>query len=193
MLDFRALDNIPMKRAIKDFSEPKDATAGNLAIQAEKPATEEKRAPQEQKYTAIDRVSQERAKLREAYSFFAKNKRQAGELRSDILQGIKRREDPLDLLLKAVECISLMTGDRALYSQCKADISNAYYKQPKEALERPEKQEGTEAKPDEEKRGKHAQKENKGHTDKPIPRGVHTLGGLVQEAVEELIEKQKQL
>lgn len=50
----------------------------------------------------------------------------AGTLQSDILKSIKAGEDPLDILLKALECISLLTGESVTYTQGKEDIIAIY-------------------------------------------------------------------
>ena len=157
MLDFTALDNIPAQRAIKDFSEPLANEEGNYTPQEEKTATGQNNA-----FIALDLEQRERAKLREAYTAYQENIQRAGMIRADILKGIKRGEEPLDLLLKAVECISLMTGDSHIYSQSKADILAIYgyglgYKAPlhqeiQEARTRLEKLERAEVKPEETQR-----------------------------------------
>lgn len=47
-------------------------------------------------------------------------------MRTDILKGAKAGEPPVALLLKAVKCISLMTGDTVFYSQLEGDIKSIY-------------------------------------------------------------------
>lgn len=136
MLDFTALNNIAMQRAIQDFTEPLEPTAGNLALKPEKTATGENTSPRGYIHShKLDAEKREREQLREMYSTYQENIKKAGSCRSDVLKGIKRGEDPLDLLLKAVECISLMTGDTVIYTQAKEDITAIYgwglgYKQP---------------------------------------------------------------
>jgi hypothetical protein len=74
-------------------------------------------------------ITRDRADItraRAVYSEYQQNIKHAGELRTDIIKGIKRAEEPADLLLKAIECISLMTGDRALYIQAEQDIKTIY-------------------------------------------------------------------
>ena len=101
-LDFTALNNIPAK---------KDCTApSGQAVHSHR----------------LDREKEERARLREMYSTYQENIRRAGSCRSDILKGMKRGEAPLALLLKALECISLMTGDTVILEQGKADITAIY-------------------------------------------------------------------
>ena len=60
------------------------------------------------------------------YATHQQNVQRAGNIRSDIAKGIQRGVDPLALLLKALECISLMTGDTVVYTQGEADILAIY-------------------------------------------------------------------
>lgn len=57
---------------------------------------------------------------------YQENIRRAGNLRADILKGLKTGQDPLRLLLQAAECISAMTGDTVFYQQVKGDIISIY-------------------------------------------------------------------
>lgn len=127
-LDFTALNNIPLHIAKSDFSEPISHEEGNLALKPEKPATGQNISPQEQPIHShrLDAELQERERIREMYSTYQENINRAGSCRSDLLKGLQRGEAPLDLLLKAIECISLMTGDTVIYTQSKADILNVY-------------------------------------------------------------------
>lgn len=99
-LDFTALDNIPLQ--------PLD------------------NRPEDTHSHRLDKAQKEREKLREIYSTQQDNIRKAGSLRADILKGMKRGEEPTALLLKAMECISYMTGDATIYAQSKADITAIY-------------------------------------------------------------------
>lgn len=100
-LDFSALDNIP-HGSIKPSPDPITAPA----------------------VKKLERV--QRNDIKQIYATYQQNITRAGTLRSDILKGIRLGEDPLALLLKALECISLMTGDKTLYTQSKGDILAIY-------------------------------------------------------------------
>ena len=102
-LDFTALDNIPAQGA-------KDTTP---------------EAPGGAVY-GLEREAQERTNARQMYGTYQQNIKRAGRLRSDILKGLRSGEDPLAILLKALECISLMTGDTMIYTQSKADLLAIY-------------------------------------------------------------------
>lgn len=63
---------------------------------------------------------------REVYRAHQDAIRRAGILRADITKGIQAAESPHTLLLKAIECISLMTGDSLFHSQNKANMGAVY-------------------------------------------------------------------
>ena len=127
-LDFSELESIATQTATNEFTEPLGAEEGNYTQEAEKPARNQNRAPCHQ----LDNEQRERARIREMYSQYQENIKRAGGLRSEILKGVQGKEDPLSLLLKAVRCISYMTGDTVIYSQCKEDVVTAYGYSPEE-------------------------------------------------------------
>jgi hypothetical protein len=62
--------------------------------------------------------------LNKAYSVSQNNVKKSEELRIWILKGLKRGETQETLLLKALECISCMTGDSVFFEQAKNYISS---------------------------------------------------------------------
>lgn len=66
------------------------------------------------------------ARTAERYRAYQQNIARSGQLRTDIIKGVKGGESPYKLLLKAVECISLMTGDRLFLDATRADIKSIY-------------------------------------------------------------------
>lgn len=54
------------------------------------------------------------------------NTREAEGLTTAILKGARAGEPPVTLLLKAVKCIGLMTGETVTYSQLEEDIKSVY-------------------------------------------------------------------
>ena len=76
--------------------------------------------------TGIEKKLQEaaaaEANATRAYKTMQENIAKAGRLRSEIVKGLQAGERFEDLLLKAVECIAAMTGDRAFYTSCQAEI-----------------------------------------------------------------------
>lgn len=117
-LDFSVLDNIPVQLARRDFPEP---IGQEEEIQAEELDTALKGAA-----GTLQRLKKDTENTRQMYATYQQNIRRAGELRSDIAKEIRDGEDPLDILLKALECISLMTGDTVTYTQEKKDIQAVY-------------------------------------------------------------------
>lgn len=62
----------------------------------------------------------------EVHREYQKNIKESCSLRTEILKGSKVGEPPVALLLKAVKCISLMTGDTVFYSQLEGDLVSIY-------------------------------------------------------------------
>ena len=62
----------------------------------------------------------------ELYKKMADNIRRAGQLRAEINKGIQAGEPVFKLLLKAIECISLMTGDKLFYDMNKSNLQTIY-------------------------------------------------------------------
>ena len=73
-------------------------------------------------YSRLQREQDEREKIRSAYTEYQDNIRKAGRLRVDINKDIATGVDPCSILLKAIECISLMTGDKAFYTANKGKL-----------------------------------------------------------------------
>ena len=74
----------------------------------------------------IEKEQQRRKNLDEMYHTYQESIKKAGSLRSEILKDIQKGEASSEVLLKAAECISLMTGDTAFYNQVKRDLKAIY-------------------------------------------------------------------
>lgn len=74
----------------------------------------------------LRRQQEDHKQIQEAYKAYQDNIKQSGDLRAEILRGIKSGESTPTLLLKAVECISNMTGDKLFYTQAEKDIKAIY-------------------------------------------------------------------
>lgn len=72
------------------------------------------------------REQQELDRAREVYKSYQNNIKAAGNLRADILKGLRAGEEAEGLLLKACNIISLMTGDTVFYKQAEADLIAIY-------------------------------------------------------------------
>lgn len=65
-------------------------------------------------------------RLAGTYKEHQENIRRAGQLRAEINKGIQAGEPIYKVLLKAIECISLMTGDKLFYDMNKSNLQTIY-------------------------------------------------------------------
>lgn len=126
-LDFSGLNSIAQRNAQKDFSEPFKGKGINFPVETEKPPEAPQKAPERQEVEGLaqirlQREQEDHKKAVEMYGAYQTNIKRAGQLRTDIMKGVKAGDAPQDLLLKAVECIALMTGDRIFYEQIEEDL-----------------------------------------------------------------------
>lgn len=117
-----------------------DFTAIQNLAEEKKPPTEPPRASQSKEGKAaapapdlggravykLGQEQRDREKAREAYKAYQENIKRAGDLRSAISCGLRRGEDLAEILLRALECISRMTGDSFFLEQGKADLLTVY-------------------------------------------------------------------
>jgi len=104
-LDFSALNNLGSENGTAD--QPKDEPSTGVT----------------------HRLEREREELEEARRVFAeyqKNIRQAERYTSDIAKELKEGKPLAYILLKALKCISLLTGDEVLYTQSKEEMQTVY-------------------------------------------------------------------
>lgn len=92
------------------------------AREQEQPAQEPPEASQEaqaqqQRSFSLDRAAEERRRVSEAYKRQAEAIRKSERLRTEITKGIKRGEPVQLLFLKALECVSVATGDTVFLDQ----------------------------------------------------------------------------
>jgi len=71
-------------------------------------------------------IAEAAAKQIEIYNAYQTAIGRAGQLTSDITKGIQEGQNIYNLFLKAVKCISLITGDEVFYEQAKKDIQAVY-------------------------------------------------------------------
>lgn len=74
----------------------------------------------------LERIQEENRRLSEMYKRQSENIRKSEALRTKVQKGIAAGVDTFTLLLQAMECISLMTGDTVFYDQGKADLVAIY-------------------------------------------------------------------
>jgi len=65
-------------------------------------------------------------RLAAGYKEHQENIKRAGQLRAEINKGVQAGEPVYRLLLKAIECISLMTGDKLFYDMNKNNLQTIY-------------------------------------------------------------------
>lgn len=124
-LDFTALNEIASQGAKSPISAPLDEKEGKPLSEEKKPLKVQNTCNRGAIYR-LEAEQMERANARTVYKEHQQNIKKSGALRSDVLKGINEGESPLSILLKAVECISLMTGDEAFYNQSKNSILAVY-------------------------------------------------------------------
>lgn len=149
-LDFSKLNNIksdfigsPTTDFKEDYNtellpENKTAVESNIKPLGDIETLDNIKAPKEtpKKYLKIKRDKEDREKARKAYEEYQKNILKSEMLRSEINKDIYNGVDPYNILLKAIECISLMTGNPHYHKQAKDDLQAIYgalgYKAPAE-------------------------------------------------------------
>lgn len=129
-LDFSGLNSIATRQAQKDFTEPLEEKEVQDYHREEKaPETATEAQEEEIGSPAVIKLQREQEEHRrnlEIYREYQNNIKQSEGLRTDIMRGVKAGEAPQALLLKAVKCISLMTGDNLFYSQIEQDLKTIW-------------------------------------------------------------------
>lgn len=77
-------------------------------------------------YSPIMEQRESERQQKAMYSAHQDAVRKAGQLTSDITKGIQAGEDIHKLFFKAIECISLMTGDKLFYELNTENLKNIY-------------------------------------------------------------------
>lgn len=137
-LDFTGLNNISTKILQEEEKQaPKKGMEADkitepieISIEDLKRLTAKNRSPQREQtqqteetaFISLKRQQEEHNRLRKAYSDYQENIKKAGSIRSEILKGVRTGEDIHTLFLKAVKCISCMTGEKLFYEQIESDL-----------------------------------------------------------------------
>lgn len=131
-LDFTAirgnLAEKPLEAPVIAFNE-KDSREVPTGAKSPQKAPQRATEGEEKAGRLIAQYKQEQAEHERTlaiYREYQHNIKESGSLRTDILKGANAGEPPVALLLKAVKCISLMTGDTVFYSQLEGDIKSIY-------------------------------------------------------------------
>ena len=77
-------------------------------------------------FNKLNQLKQANEKAAELYRQEQENIKKAGDFIPEITKGILAADNPLDLLLKAINCIGLMTGNKVFYNQSLTDIKAVY-------------------------------------------------------------------
>ena len=138
-LDFSGLNNISRNMLLKEFPDmpvdtPESPKTGNneidsieIPLDALNGLKNENREPVDGiALIKLRRQQEDHKQIQEVYKAYQDNIKRSGDLRAEILRGIKSGESTPTLLLKAVECISNMTGDKLFYTQAEKDIKAIY-------------------------------------------------------------------
>lgn len=92
-------------------------------------ASEKIETKQEEQPIKYAQVEREQAAARKAEEYAAKLAEAGAKsqfLRADINKAVKEGAEPVEILLKALECISLMTGDTVVYRQNERILREKY-------------------------------------------------------------------
>ena len=77
-------------------------------------------------FNKLNQLKQDNEKVAELYRQEQENIKKAGDFIPEITKGILAADNPLNLLLKAINCIGLMTGNKVFYNQSLTDIKTVY-------------------------------------------------------------------
>lgn len=120
------IDLTPIYEALQRAKGARTKSDGTSALQEEKPVSAFPAGSIRR--LEMERRDRERVieQARKVYATQQENIKLTESLRGDITKGIQTGESPLSLLLKALECISLTTGDTLIYSEGKENLRAVY-------------------------------------------------------------------
>lgn len=126
-LDFNGLNNIALQVA----KDPFKVESVKMPIEKDISPKQANFSQQEEligneALTKLDRAKEDHQHALEMYKDYQNNIRQAGQLQTELTKGTRAGEPAYTLLLKAIKAISLMTGNKAFYSQIYKDIKAIY-------------------------------------------------------------------
>lgn len=116
------IDLTPIYEAIRRAKGAHTEADGTSALQTEEARTTQHRGS----IRRLEQERRERDRVRRVYATYQENIKRTEFLISDITKGIQTGEAPLSLLLKALECISLTTGDTQIYTDGKENLRAVY-------------------------------------------------------------------
>lgn len=128
-LDFSQLNNIGatqagVERFINTNSTDSRENTKNLSMRHTDTLELNDNQNDQNDYPNIEKERAKREAIHQTYKQQQEYIRKAGALRAEITKGIQAGQDHYTLLLKAIECISVMTGDKIFLEQNKWDLEN---------------------------------------------------------------------
>lgn len=129
-LDFTLLEKLGKNEALNAPQSRENREEAQGHSEPNKTPQSAKQSPTEEtsKYTARKLLEpyEELDEARRIISLQAQAIHDAGDLRTDLAKGINNGAEPLELLLMALKCISLMTGEEAYYTMLSAKANEVY-------------------------------------------------------------------
>ena len=95
-------------------------------LQALHDADQSDKATETPIYNKLDRESEYVRRQKEVNAYYQENIKRAKMKRSEILKQIREKKSPMGILLTAIECISMMTGDDTFLKQAQDDLIKSY-------------------------------------------------------------------
>ncbi|NCD12085.1 MAG: hypothetical protein EOL93_06000 [Epsilonproteobacteria bacterium] len=125
-LDFSVLDNIKSDALNCPASIGKNEMRTSISEKAQSQPQSKYEGEKGISFNKLEQIRQDNKKQAEIYQKEQENIKKAGDMIPEITKGILAADNPLVLLLKAIECIGIMTGNNAFYSQSLNDIKTVY-------------------------------------------------------------------
>ena len=125
-IDFSVLDNLKSDALKCPTSEDNDNTRRNTHKIKESQPQGKYEGENSISFNKLNQLKQDNEKVAELYRQEQENIKKAGDFIPEITKGILAADNPLNLLLKAINCIGLMTGNKVFYSQSLTDIKAVY-------------------------------------------------------------------
>lgn len=112
--------------ALEALSQPLQGAESNLQVNGENAAEGVIEGTEAKRYALLEQQAETARQGRALWQKQADNILRSEAARTGLLKGIAAGEDPFALLLQALACISLMTGDTLLLEQGRADLLAIY-------------------------------------------------------------------
>lgn len=125
-IDFSVLDNLKSDALKCPTSEDNDNTRRNTHKIEESQPQGKYEGESGISFHKLNQLKQDNEKVAELYRQEQENIKKAGDFIPEITKGILAADNPLNLLLKAINCIGLMTGNKVFYNQSLTDIKTVY-------------------------------------------------------------------